>query len=167
LTAPEPPRETFAETPHIIDDSNRRVELHFFGSAHTRGDGFAYLPKEKVLCTGDAVVNGPFNYTGDGYVANWPKVMDRAAQLDVVHVLPGHGAPGGKDLIAGQKRFFVELRQAVDAGMKDGKDLDELTSLKLPAAVSNWVGDGFGDQVKVVYEELRQDKPHGEILGGK
>jgi glyoxylase-like metal-dependent hydrolase (beta-lactamase superfamily II) len=71
----EPPRQTFDKTPFVIEDSSRRVEFHFFGWAHTRGDGFAYLPKEQVLCTGDAVTNGPYNGMGDGYAANWPKVV--------------------------------------------------------------------------------------------
>ena len=46
--------------------------FYFFGWAHTRGDGFVYLPKEQILCTGDAVANGPHNYTGDGNIGNWP-----------------------------------------------------------------------------------------------
>ncbi|MCP5112800.1 MAG: MBL fold metallo-hydrolase, partial [bacterium] len=113
LSVPEPLKEIFSKSPHIIDDGTRRVELHFFGWAHTRGDSFAYLPKEKLLCTGDAIVNGPFNYTGDGNIGNWPNVASKAGQLDVRHVLPGHGAPGGKELISGQKQFFIELHKAV------------------------------------------------------
>ena len=61
---PEPPKQTFTDSPHVITDGTRRVEFRFFGWAHTRGDGFVYLPKERVLCTGDAVVNGPYNYHG-------------------------------------------------------------------------------------------------------
>jgi cyclase len=34
-----------------------------------------YLTKEQVLCTGDALTNGPYNGMGDGYAANWPKVV--------------------------------------------------------------------------------------------
>ncbi len=50
----------------IFDDGTHRVELRYFGVGHTHGDGFAWLPKEKILFTGDAAVNGPFNYMGDG-----------------------------------------------------------------------------------------------------
>src|SRR2546421_56889 len=81
--APEPPKETFKDSPHVITDGTRRVEFRFFGWAHTRGDGFVYLPKEKVLCTGDAVANGPYNFTADGNIGNWPKVIDGALKLDV------------------------------------------------------------------------------------
>ena len=60
LASAEPPLETFSESPHVLGDGTRRVEFHHFGWGHTRGDGFVYLPREKILCTGDAVVNGPF-----------------------------------------------------------------------------------------------------------
>ena len=68
----EPPKQTFDDNLFVLDDGARKVEFHFFGWAHTRGDGFVYLPKEQILCTGDAVANGPYNYTGDGNIGNWP-----------------------------------------------------------------------------------------------
>src|SRR5687768_7880148 len=71
LPTAEPPRQTFKENKFVLEDSYRKVEFHFLGWAHTRGDGFVYLPKEKVVCTGDAIVNGPYNYMGDGNSANW------------------------------------------------------------------------------------------------
>ncbi|MEO7652802.1 MAG: MBL fold metallo-hydrolase, partial [Bryobacteraceae bacterium] len=84
----EPPRQTFDKSPFVLEDSTRRVEFHFFGWAHTRGDGFVYLPKEQVICTGDAVTNGPYNYTGDAHIGNWPNVARAAQKLKVAHVLP-------------------------------------------------------------------------------
>ena len=67
------------------------MEFHFLGWAHTRGDGFVYLPKEKILCTGDAVVNGPYNYMGDGNSANWPNVeiSDDDKEIRVIAQVPG------------------------------------------------------------------------------
>ena len=54
-----PPEKTFDKSPFIVKDETRTIEFHHFGWAHTRGDGFAYLPAEKILCTGDAATNGP------------------------------------------------------------------------------------------------------------
>ena len=54
LANPEPPKQTFDKSPFILKDDTREVRFYFFGWAHTRGDGFVYLPKEKVLCSGDA-----------------------------------------------------------------------------------------------------------------
>ena len=58
------------------DDLRRRhapLELRHLGVGHTHGDGFAWLPKERILFTGDACVNGPFNYMGDGDSATGSK----------------------------------------------------------------------------------------------
>jgi cyclase len=178
LQTAEPPKQTFKESMMVLDDGTRKVELHFFGWAHTRGDGFVYLPREKILCTGDAVVNGPYNYLGDGNVANWPNVIDKARKFDVATILPGHGGPGGREVLEGQKEFFIDLRKAVGDAVKSGKKLDDLvtkqedkltgTSVKLPDSVKNWVAeDSLPGQVEVVYKEITMGKPHGEILGGK
>ncbi len=65
----------------IFDDGTHRVELRYFGVGHTHGDGFAWLPKEKILFTGDAAVNGPFNYMGDGDSAAWIDTLGKAQKL--------------------------------------------------------------------------------------
>src|SRR5262245_24060471 len=62
-------------TEMIFDDGQHRVELLHFGVAHTHGDGFAWLPKEKILFTGDACVNGPYNYAGDGDTEKWVQTL--------------------------------------------------------------------------------------------
>ncbi len=177
LPAPEPPKETFTKSPYVLNDGSRRIEFRFFGWAHTRGDGFAYLPKEKVLCTGDAVVNGPFNYTGQGNIGNWNNVIRAAQKLDVEHVLPGHGGPGGKEVMAGQMQFFTELQKAVRDAVRAGKKREDLVTLKgdravattvhLPDSVSNWVGNSLPAQVSDAFREITEKKPIGEITGGK
>src|SRR5215470_605058 len=65
----------------IFDDGKHRVELLHFGVAHTHGDGFAWLPKEKILFTGDACVNGPYNYMGDGDSEQWINTLAAAKKL--------------------------------------------------------------------------------------
>ena len=177
LSTAEPPKQTFSEKQFVLEDSSRRVEFHFFGWAHTRGDGFVYLPKENIVCTGDAVVNGAFNYLGHGNSANWPNVIEQVQKLKASTVLPGHGVPGGTEVLVGQKQFFVELRKAVGDAVKSGKKLEDLvtkkadksasTSIRLSDAVKTWTGDTLPGQVEVVYKEITMNKPHGEIAGGK
>ena len=177
LPTAEPPKQTFASKKYVLEDSTRKVEFHFFGWAHTRGDGFVYLPKEKILCTGDAVVNGPYNYMGDGNVGNWPAVINHALKLDVATVLPGHGVPGNREVLVGERQFINELEKAVRDAVKSGKTLEDLVvregdkltgaKIQLPESVKNWVGDFFPGQIEVVYKEITLGKPHGEISGGK
>jgi cyclase len=158
----EPPQETFTKSPFILKDETREIAFYHFGWAHTRGDGFAWLPKERVMASGDAAVNGPYNYTADGNIGNWPVVTAAAAKLNPQFVLPGHGPSGGIEILDGQGRFFTELKKAVEAEIKAGKKIDQV-SVNLPDSVKNWVGDGFKQQVKDTYNELTQKKPVGAI----
>ena len=170
---PEPPQQTFTDSPHVITDGTRRVEFYNFGWAHTRGDGMVYLPREHVLCSGDAAVNGPYNFTGDRNIGNWPKVLDAALKLKVDHVLPGHGGAGGKEVLEGQRAFMIELRKAVQAEVANGKKLEDLIKtssgkkvamLQLPDSVKNWVSaDSLPDQVKDAYNEVTTGKPAGDL----
>jgi cyclase len=174
---PEPPRKSLDKSPYVLTDGRRRVEFHTFGWAHTRGDGFVYLPKEGVLCTGDVVTSMPNNYTGDGHITNWASVIRAASKLPATHILPGHGSPGGRELLKGEEQFFLELTKAVKAAVDQKKRLTDIvtisnrylvaTSIQLPPAVKNWVGDDLPNQVKDTYEEISSGKPHGELLGGK
>jgi cyclase len=117
----------------VLDDGKQRVEFLFLGHAHTAGDAFAYLPRHKILCTGDACVNGAYNFMGHSDSASWIRVLEKAQQLDVKLVCPGHGALAGKELLEAQKRYFVELRRQVRQGIDAGKDLEDITrSLDLP-----------------------------------
>jgi phosphoglycerate dehydrogenase-like enzyme/glyoxylase-like metal-dependent hydrolase (beta-lactamase superfamily II) len=139
----------------VLDDGKQRVEFLFFGHAHTSGDAFAYLPKYKLLCTGDACVNGAFNFMGHSDSASWIRVMERAQQLDVERILPGHGPIAGKELLEKQKRYFIDLRQQVKQGIEANKNLDDLIrGIDMPW-YKEWTGVvPPGDNIKHVYAEL-------------
>jgi phosphoglycerate dehydrogenase-like enzyme/glyoxylase-like metal-dependent hydrolase (beta-lactamase superfamily II) len=139
----------------VLDDGKQRVEFLFFGHAHTAGDGCAYLPRHKILCTGDACVNGAFNFMGHSDSASWIRALERMQQLDIKLVCPGHGPVAGKDLLATQKRYFVELRRQVRRGIDAGKDVEDIIKgIDMPW-YKEWTGvTPAGDNVKHVYGEL-------------
>jgi glyoxylase-like metal-dependent hydrolase (beta-lactamase superfamily II) len=163
--APEPPKKDINEEMFVLNDGSRKVEFHHYGWAHTRGDGFVYLPKEQVLCSGDAAVNGPYNNTADANIGNWPTVLHSAERLKVKFVLPGHGLPGGRELLAGQAQFMAELYKSVKAGVDQGKKVEDLqASVQLPATVSEWVGEAsLKRQIKDAFDEISQGKPRGDL----
>jgi glyoxylase-like metal-dependent hydrolase (beta-lactamase superfamily II) len=163
--APEPPKQDITQSEYVLNDGQRKVEFRHLGWAHTRGDGFVYLPKEGVLCTGDAVVNGPYNNLMDANIANWPTVLRAADRLKPKYVLPGHGVNGGRELITGQDQYLIALYNAVKTGIDAGKTVEELqASVSLPDAVSVWVSEAsLKRQVKDTYDEIKQGKPRGDI----
>ena len=108
------PDLTFTDTLTFADDRHR-VELHWFGVAHTRGDTLVWLPEEKILFTGDLCVNGAYNYIGDSDTANWIKVLESAKALGAKTVCPGHGPIGGPEIVTDQQGYLIELRRGVQA----------------------------------------------------
>lgn len=155
---------------YVLDDGTQRVEFLHFGHSHTIGDAVAYLPKHKVLCTGDACVNGAFNYMGHSNSASWIKCLEGMQKLDVDLICPGHGAVAKKDLLAKEIRYFTELRAAVKKGIDDKKPLEEITAgLSFPW-YKEWTGVEVAgppmnkDSVKHVYDELMGKVDH-ERLG--
>src|SRR5262249_3296738 len=151
----------------VLDDGKQRLELFFLGHAHTAGDSFLYLPRHKILCSGDACVNGAFNYTGHSDTASWIRVMERAQQLDIKLILPGHGLPAGKELLGKQRRYFVELRQQVQKGIDAGKDLADIrASIDMPW-YKEWTGveaKSRKENVEHVYGELTGRVPPADLL---
>lgn len=112
-----------------FDDGERRVELIQVGPGHTLGDAVAYLPKEKILITGDLCVNwSTGNNTGDRDADpdNWIKVLDLLAKWDVKTVVPGHGRVGAIEVLQGQRAYLADIVTQVRSGIAAGKPADRL-----------------------------------------
>lgn len=148
----------------IFDDGKHRVELRYFGVGHTQGDGFAWLPREKVLFTGDAAVNGPYNYMGDGNSAAWIETLTRAQALGAGVVAPGHGPVGDGSVLEAQRQYFVALRAEVEKrkGLAPDRVQADVPAIRdalvkrhatyIDASAKAIIG--FESQVAQVYKEL-------------
>jgi glyoxylase-like metal-dependent hydrolase (beta-lactamase superfamily II) len=104
---------------------DREIELLHLGRAHTEGDVFVYLPKEKVVITGDAVI-GWTPYMGDGYPEDWVGTLDRLAQLDFTHIIMGHGEVAGRDWLRTFRAYVHDMVEAVRQEVATGATLDEV-----------------------------------------
>jgi glyoxylase-like metal-dependent hydrolase (beta-lactamase superfamily II) len=85
-----PPTLTFADSLTLFS-GGREIRLLFLGRGHTGGDVVVFLPRERVLVSGDLLTAGPA-YLGDAYPQEWIATLDRLKALDFDTVLPGHGA---------------------------------------------------------------------------
>ena len=120
------PSSSSVKAPSFSKTRTREVRFYFLGWAHTRGDGFVWLPKERILCTGDAAVNGPHNKLWDANIENWPRVLAQALAFQPLHVLPGHGDAGGPEILTGQQVFLQDLFAAVKQQVDAGKTLAQI-----------------------------------------
>lgn len=91
----------------------REVRVLYFGEGHTRGDVFIYLPKEKVLVTGDMLIGG-LPFMRDAVPLAWASTLENVAKLDFDQVIPGHGTvQQGKDRLNLVIQYLKDLYAAV------------------------------------------------------
>src|SRR5205814_2688748 len=111
---PTPPNITYS-TKKVLDLGGREVQLLFLGRGHTNGDTVVFLPKEKIVCTGD-LMKSQIAYMGDAQFDDWVTTLDALKKLDFQTDLPGHGAPfKDKGLITAFQGYLRNLmKQAAD-----------------------------------------------------
>lgn len=84
-------REAFDDALDLPDE-DAPAEVRFLGRANTDGDAIVWLPRQKVLITGDVVV-APFPFGFGSYPGEWISALDRVRAYDFHVLAPGHGAP--------------------------------------------------------------------------
>ena len=123
------------------------VQILQLGRGHTKGDTVAWLPKEKILFSGDLVEFDATPYAGDAYFQDWPQTLDNIAALNPEKLVPGRGAAlqtpeQVQSGLAGTRAFVSELYASVKAGAAEGRDLRKVyeeTFATLKPKFGHWV----------------------------
>jgi len=139
-----------------IDDTS--LELLHWGPAHTSGDLVVYLPKPRIVFTGDLITNRPdplIHLEKNGSSEGWIKAAQGIAALDADTFVPGHGAPETKADI----QAYVAHAEAKRAKIKDlvaqDKSLDEIkTAVGDAPTAQRGNAPAFATFTEVVYQEL-------------
>lgn len=98
----------------------REVRVLHLGRGHTAGDTVVYLPRERLVCTGD-LFNGYIGYMGDAYVDEWADTLGRLAELDFETVVAGHGRPfRGKEAIPAVQACLRDLWRQAESHKRSG-----------------------------------------------
>jgi glyoxylase-like metal-dependent hydrolase (beta-lactamase superfamily II) len=117
------PTETFTEAVTLPDD-DVPVEVRFLGRANTEGDAIAWLPRQRIVITGDVVV-APIPFGFNSYPAQWIEVLGKIQALDYVLLAPGHGsAIGDKSYVDRLIAMIADVRTQVAAGAREKVNLD-------------------------------------------
>lgn len=121
---PTPPNVTYSSKMTLFQ-GQREIQLLFLGRGHTQGDTFVYLPKERIVCTGDMMETQPA-YMGDGLFDEWLATLDALKKLDFDTALPGHGVPfQEKSLITAYQSYLRDFISQVTELRKRGLSPEE------------------------------------------
>lgn len=93
---------------------------------HTPGQIAVHVPERRVVFTGDTVFSGCQTWLMNSSVTQWLESLDRLAELDVDHVVPGHGPVVTLAGLAAQRDVLNEWVDAVRHGVDEGWSRDEV-----------------------------------------
>jgi cyclase len=115
-----------------IDLGGRTVELRHDDRAITPGDTYLYLPAQKVVVTGDLLVN-PITFGLSSYPTGWLKTLETIERLDAAVLVPGHGEPlRDKALLRATMTVLRELLKEGRDARARGLDADQAKEEILP-----------------------------------
>ena len=171
------PNVTFSGSITILMGGREIQVLH--AQAITTGDTYLYLPKEKVLVTGDILLS-PYPFAiGGTYPAEWLSTLEKFVALAPDVIIPGHGdAETNTDFLRSNIELFREIlgqvrankakgmtsEQTVEALDKQNAELAAKIGIKdaeTTAAFKDYFLDVF---VKRAYREL--EGPLGDLPDG-
>lgn len=117
------PDVTFSGELAVFAGSREIRMLH--ARAITVGDTWLWLPKERILVTGDILIN-PYPFAvGGTYPGEWLATLEKFAALDPAIIIPGHGeALSGKDVLQKNIRMFQETMRQVKEARALGATVD-------------------------------------------
>jgi glyoxylase-like metal-dependent hydrolase (beta-lactamase superfamily II) len=141
-----------------------RIELYYFGRAHTNGDAYVLFPAIRVLHAGDTFPNKDLpivdaNNGGSG--VEFPDTVSKAAAMangQVDSVMTGHGGL----MTVAEMREFADFNRdflnAARAARQAGKTVEQAASeWKTPAKYQGYATPQEGrlrSNMQVIYDEL-------------
>ena len=152
-----PPTLTY-DTSMVIHLGDREIDLLHWGNAHTRGDTVVYLPKERVVITGDLLTNGiPVMRTA--YPVEWVATLDAIDKLDWSAAIPGHGSvQQGKTqletLLAYMKDMVASVRDSVAKGITLEQAEKSIDLSKYKSAFPNFDQGGNISAIERTWTEI-------------
>jgi glyoxylase-like metal-dependent hydrolase (beta-lactamase superfamily II) len=164
------PVRAFQERLSLLDGIDR-IELYYFGPAHTDSDIVVVFPGKRVAHVGDLfpsksapVIDSARGGSGVAYPETLAKAV--AALTGVSRVITGHGpAVSGSPVLSGLATlrdlqeyadFNRDFLAAVRAAKEAGKTADEAAaSLQLPERYKAYDMTNAAANVKVIYGELQ------------
>ena len=134
-----------------------RINLLYFGPAHTDGDAVVYFPDEKVAFIGDLIfinrdmlIHRHKNGTSFGLV----KVLKAIMNLDAEIFVHGHGDQATKKDIQNLIQSIEEKQIKIQAMVKEGKTLEQVKKIfNIEDRGMRWPSP-----VEVIYLDLTEKK---------
>jgi glyoxylase-like metal-dependent hydrolase (beta-lactamase superfamily II) len=157
---PYPRADILFDREQRIDLGGVHVRLFWRGPMHTRGDTLIFVEEDKVLFSGDVVMNRAFLAAGAASSINtWLATLDELAALGPTAVVPSHGAIGDASLIAKDRDYLSAVRARVRELKAQGKSADDTAQTvvaEIQAKFPDWTAPmRIGAAARAAYAEAK------------
>jgi cyclase len=147
----------------VIELGGKKAILLYMGNAHTDCDAMVYFPTEKAIHMGDLLFHNMIPSIipeAGGSSENWIKILEKIAEMDVKHVIPGHGELADKKGLRAQAEFFRDLRSEVKKFIQKGMSLEETKEMLTLSKYENTPGyeSNLLQNIEVAYKEMSEKK---------
>jgi phosphoglycerate dehydrogenase-like enzyme len=133
--------------------AGREVVLFDLGRCATAGDAAVWLPKERLLITGRLTGAGRVEATMGTDLVSWFNALERLRGLGPEIVIPGHGSPGGTEILGDQIDRLNELQQGIESGLLSGKSAEGIIESTTLSWFAEW-RDSDPHAVEVAVEAM-------------
>ncbi len=139
------PDETY-QGERVIDLGSKQVILRELIGGHTRGDQIVFLPRERILFTGDLVENRlfPILDNQDSSINRWIEELSSMLNLSPTTVVPGYGDVGTVELVQNEQDLLIFVREEVRRRVKRGQVLeviDQEAAQSIKGRYKDWGND--------------------------
>ena len=159
------PNITFSDRLSLyLDGVSRgtRIDLLYFGPAHTDGDAIVYFPDEKVAFIGDLIFIGRdmlIHRHKNGNSFGLVRVLKAILNMDAEIFVHGHGDLATKNDIQNMIQTVEEKQIKIQALLKEGRTLEEVKkTFNIEDRPGQPEGMRWMSLVEVIYLELNEKR---------
>jgi glyoxylase-like metal-dependent hydrolase (beta-lactamase superfamily II) len=136
-----PRADILFEREHRLDLGGVHVRLFTRGPLHTKGDTMIFVEEDRVLFSGDVVMNNAFlAASATSSIKTWLTTLDELDALKPAVVVPSHGGIGDAALIARDREYLTAVQVRVAQLKAEGKSVEVVAQAVVPEIQAKFPG---------------------------
>ncbi len=140
---------------------SREVQVLYL-EGHTPASLGVYLPRERVLFAGDNVTNHEHPTAYQANTLAWLETLKAIKEMDIEWIVPGTGAPCGKEVLDPLYEYLAEMRRRILELFGQGASRREcvekvgmLEFFPVPKGQENEIKLRYRQSIERIYTEIR------------
>lgn len=143
---------------YTLDLGGVTVRMLMVGPTHTKGDTGFFVEQDRVLFSGDVVMNQSFLAAGaNASMRAWMAAFDAFDAWKPTIVVPAHGATGTGALVAANRGFMAEIESRARDLKKQGQSIDaaaKTIATEMAAKHPDWPrANGVANAARAAFNE--------------